>query len=236
MEENVNNIRKTGALAIISLILGIISFISSWTIVIGILFGIISIILGLIAIIKKQKLTCSILGIIFSIIGIFFSVTMILLMPKLGSYLKELNNELVTIDRNNAGDLVSGYSFIEKTDDSLLELKANGTFKYYKDKDDLTDYYYEGIYKVYYGKELLDFASNSSNFTSSQKAILKNEDSETLNKYYFLILNNEKCIIKGKNTMTTPNYTYYFGTYDKNTNILSVVNMRSANIYNFVKN
>lgn len=145
----------------------------------------------------------------------------------------EDNNK--TVEKNSK---VIGYSYIEETDDSLLNLNSDGTFEYYKDKDELEDYYYEGTYKVYQGTEAVEYIVNdlsSYGVTKSELEDLFERSSHySEDNLYCVILTNKKCIIDGENVQDKPNDTPYYGFYLED-DILSLVNMKSANLYNFVK-
>lgn len=134
-------------------------------------------------------------------------------------------------------DEISGYSYVEN--DLLLDLKSDGSFRYYQDKNKLTDSYYEGTYKVYNGEDAIKFITNDLKdfgITEKEQRDLLDRNSEyMLNNYYCLVLENNKCIINGKNTLTKPVETPYIGFYLKDTDTLNLTNISSANVYNFVK-
>lgn len=67
---------SSNAMAIVSLILGILSIVTAWCYGIGIIFGIIGLILAIVSR-KKNKSGVGIAGLVCSIIGIVFSVFMI---------------------------------------------------------------------------------------------------------------------------------------------------------------
>lgn len=165
----------------------------------------------------------------------------------LSSYSNNYSNSVnVNLNSNNAlnvntststssYDKISGYSYIEKSDNSLLELNSNGSFKYYKNKDVLNDYYYEGIYEVYTGTKLKNWLYNGDTLNETYKKTFDNLTEDQWNQMYMLALNNSKQIIDGQNALEKPNTAYYVGTYDDSSKTLSVVNISSAEIYNFVK-
>ena len=138
----------------------------------------------------------------------------------------------------NPKDKVSGHSFV--TDDkfeSLLELKNDGSFKFYKSKSDLTDNYYEGTYELYCGDEAIEYIDTKL----SQYALTRKEQEDLMarnqqyseDNYYCLVLVNEKCMVGGKNTLSSEIITPYYGFYIKNK--LGLVNMRTATIFEFVR-
>lgn len=260
MKKDIN--KKSDGLGITAIICGIGSIVFSWTIFLGVLFGIISVILGIMALIKRKKVTLPIIGIILSIVGfcivlafiVFINLNMdnvINVFSKNDTQLEQRNNNNIADNKNSnyyynesknntstqKKDEISGHSFVEKQDNSLLNLRSNGTFEYYKDKDDLTDYYYEGKYEVYRGTEIKNYILKNSSSESSQslKSRLENISDDKLENFYFLILKNEKQYINKKNVLNSTVETPYMGTYDESTETLSIVNVKSANIYNFVK-
>lgn len=147
-----------------------------------------------------------------------------------------VNENNIINNTQNEMDKISGYSYIESKDQSLLELKKDGTFKYYKNKTDLTDYYYEGTYKVYNGQDAVNYISNNLKeygVTKDEQIALFVRSNHKLENYYCIVLINDKCIINGENTLTNTVETPYFGFYYSE--VLNITNMKSANTYNFVK-
>lgn len=138
---------------------------------------------------------------------------------------------------SSSTDKVSGYSFVEKSDNSLIQFNSNGSFKYYKDKNVLDDYYYEGIYEIYTGTSLKNWITTYGGDTlnSQYKETFEKMTDDQWNMMYVVELNNSKQIINGTNQLESPVTTYYVGTYDSSSNTLSIVNMKSAEIYNFVR-
>lgn len=146
-----------------------------------------------------------------------------------------LNNTTGINTSSSSYDKVSGYSYVEKNDNSLLELNSNGSFKYYKNKDVLNDYYYEGTYEVYTGTKLKNWLYNGGTLSETYKNTFDNLTEDQWNQMYMVTLNNSKQIVNGQNALENPNTAYYVGTYDDSSKTLSVVNISSAEVYNFVK-
>lgn len=182
-----------------------------------------------------KKKILSIILIIIMLLGAMFALT------GCGSEEKQSSESSKSSkEESKKTDDISGYSYIEETDDSLLDLKSNGTFKYYQDKDELTDNYYEGTYTVYNGEDAVEYIANDLEkygVTEEEQRdyFSRNAGKEMykVDNYYCLVLKNKKCIIDGENTLTKTVETPYFGFYYKGT--LNITNMKSANIYNFVK-
>lgn len=252
------NERKIGTLSIVSVIFGGLSLLFGIASIIfgfitaGIcmMFGTISIITGIIALVKKNKIAMPIIGIGMSIISFFMAVIIVIvsIISLVTSYTRniEIDNDgdysyysNSSINKNNSKnkDKISGYSYIEKQDNSLLDLKSDGTFLYYKDKDDKTDNYYEGTYVVYQGEDAIEYIADDLEMYGltevEQRELIRRNDKEE--NYYCLVLKNEKCIMDGKNTLTSTIETPYYGFFFERINTLRIVNMKSANIYNFVR-
>lgn len=134
-------------------------------------------------------------------------------------------------------DEISGYSYVEKDDNSLLTLNSDKTFKYYKDKTDLTDYYYEGTYKVFKGDEAIKYISNdlsSYGLTKTELDDLIRKDTYKKEEFCCLVLTNNKCIMNGENVQKEPNDAPYMGYYSED-ETLYIMNMNSFNFYSFEK-
>lgn len=178
---------------------------------------------------KKKILTIGL--IVIMLLGTMFILT--------GCVGKNKENNKNNNKETKKIDEISGYSYVEKTDDSLLDLNSDGTFRYYQDKDELTDYYYEGNYTIYNGENAIEFIANDLEkygvTEEEQIDLLERNPKYKIDNYYCVILKNEKCIVDGKNTLTQTVETPYFGFYFEDINTLNITNMKSANIYNFVK-
>ena len=163
-----------------------------------------------------------------------------------GSLYNSLSEYTDSVDTNSINssssyitskDEISGYSFVDKSEKSLLDLKYNGDFKYYQSKDNLTNNYYEGTYDVYVGKDAVEYITTDL----SKYGITKDELQDVFDRssiydesnFYCLVLNNERCIVDGVNTMTTPSSTPYYGFYIENTKTLDIANMNTASYLYF---
>ncbi len=235
-----NNIeKKTSGFGIASLTLGIISIVMCWTFIPSILCGILALIFGIVSLALKSKPAMPVTGIILSIIGLILSILMIIFVFKVGGkVVKETVDYIKENYEEYSEDLISGQTWQEQNG-SLLILSNNGSFKYYKNKEDITNYYYEGKYEVYKGQRAIQYiASNLSEYgltAIEQMNIISRNNNYTINDYYCLILNNETCIIDGENTLTSTVVTPYYGFYSKEDNVLNIINMNSATYYNFSK-
>lgn len=134
-------------------------------------------------------------------------------------------------------DKITGYSFVDKSEKSLLDLRYSGNFKYYQSKDDLTDNYYEGTYDVYVGKDAVDYITTDlSRYGVTEEelqGVFDRSSSYDESNFYCLVLNNEKCMVNGQNTLTTPTSTPYYGFYIESTKTLDIANMNTASYLYF---
>lgn len=130
--------------------------------------------------------------------------------------------------------------WIDIDEDTCLEFVSSKKFKYYRDFEETDDYYYEGTYELYIGKEAIEYLEDDL----SQYGITE-EDVEELaggSKYYkvenlvVLVLHSEKRYVEGKNdldeTVVTP-YIGFFATND-NQHALDMTNLNSFQYYLFV--
>ena len=127
-------------------------------------------------------------------------------------------------------------NWIEIEEDSYLEFKSEKSFRYYRQYDELDDYYYSGNYELYVGEEAMDYLEDElSEYGVTEEEVRDLADRE---KYYemdnlvVLVLHNEKQIVDGENIMDKSVDTPYFGFFvmDKNEHALDIVN---ANTYGY---
>lgn len=129
--------------------------------------------------------------------------------------------------------------WVEQNDGSYLVPKSDNTFKYYKDKNDLTDYYYTGHYELHVGEEGIDYVVNDlSEYGVTRDEIQGLIDRNTQYKkgnFVCLVLDNEECIIGGENTAEKTVTTPYYGFYvkDGSEEGFDIANMNTATYYLF---
>lgn len=237
--EELNNSAKTtkttGWIAIASFLLGIVSLILGWTVVIGIVCGVISIILGIIALAKKNKAIFPVLGMAMSLIGIIIAIAVLIVIPMLNKNVtQQLSDGIAKIESTINEELynsVVGKSW-ESKNNSLLILNTDGTFKYYKDKEDLTNYYYEGTYKLHIKEDAVQYIANDladyGVTEQEEKDIFEKNKKYSVDNYLCLVLTNEKCIIDGENTIKETVVTPYFGFYYDSPRALDIANMATG--------
>lgn len=140
---------------------------------------------------------------------------------------------------DNYADMLPNTKWNAGRDDSQIHFFDDGTFKYYKEKDDLSDNYYEGTYSFYSGKDAINYITKDlAKYGVSEEEwfnlILRNKEYSEENSVC-LVLHNETCIVGGKDTMTTPYITPYMGFYFENQNVFDITNMNTANYTTFTK-
>lgn len=111
---------------------------------------------------------------------------------------------------------------------------------WYKDSSDHNDNYYSGIYKLYVGKEAVDYITTDLSSYGVTKSELegifdRNEEYDESNFVVFDI-NYDKYVLNGKNmTIPRPQVPLY-GFILKNNTYLDVANMNTGSYYKFTKN
>lgn len=249
--------KKVGALGIIALVLGAISLVMSWTLIIGIICGILGIVLGIIDLVKKNKIACPIIGIVLSTIGIatalvIFTVVSVfvkdnkeIIIDELDKKASQIQNietkdkKTSKIQNKESNDEISNNSFVNLSENSLLDLKSNGTYIYYKSQYDLSDNFKEGTYQVYKGEKAVEYIANELKeyglTEEVQREILTTSSDCSIENYYCLILISDMFIIDGEYTEGSHEKIPYVGFYSKSTGELGLTNLSTAAYVYFVK-
>ena len=129
----------------------------------------------------------------------------------------------------------------ESQADSYLVPGSGKTFKYYKEKAVADDYYYEGHYKIFAGKDAEKYLTEdlaAYGVTKEElKGLYSRNDKYDRSNLVCLVLENETCMIGGENTLSETVVTPYYGFYltDKDKEVLDLANMNSASYYLFVR-
>lgn len=159
------------------------------------------------------------------------------------SNVKGLLNDIYSLAEDHAqkpkewenSALLTSYNWLGPKDGSLLVFEKDGTFKYYKSADDLTNYYFEGTYLFYIGAKAVTYVTTTlSNYgVTPEKLSTLFTNNKAYNEANFIIyvINNEACMIDGKNTINNPYQNPYMGfcLEDSGTIYLDVANMNTAN-------
>lgn len=163
------------------------------------------------------------------IIGIMFICMALFVIAGCGT--KE-NNSVQKIDE------ISGYSW-KATDGSILYLETDGTFKWYRYEKIRNDSYYEGTYSLYNGKKAVDYITEELkeyNVTSKmQMDMIESVEDASLENYYCVVLNNDRCIVDGKNTLREKTVVPYYGFYYAENEFFDLVNLVTENYFQFTK-
>ncbi len=133
-----------------------------------------------------------------------------------------------------------GQKWVETHEDSYLVPKADGTYRYYRSKDELNDYYYEGHYEFYMGDDAYKYVTEDLSKYGVTKEEIDNiiamNDEYTKDNLICFVLHNEKKIIDGVDTMEGGTVdTPYFGCLitEDGKQVLDVANMNAAEYYWF---
>lgn len=124
-----------------------------------------------------------------------------------------------------------------ESDYSQIHFSSDGTFRFYRYKDDYSDSYYEGTYLFFIGAEAVTYITEDL----ASYGVTREDWMNTIDKYEMydvsntvcLILNNTACIIDGENTVSEPYTTPYMGFYYEEYNYLDLANMNTANYSGF---
>ena len=135
-------------------------------------------------------------------------------------------------------DEISGYSW-KAAVGSLLCLESDGTFKWYRNENNRDDSYYLGTYNVYKGTEAVKYISEELkqyNITSEmQLNMFLQDESRSITNYYCMVLNNDECIVDGKNTLKEKTITPFLGFYYAENEYLDFYNLNTQNYSQFKK-
>lgn len=218
--------KNSNALGIASLILGIIAFVFGVVFFISIPLAIVSIILGIISLVKNSSKGLSIAGIILSSISIIASIGIILILGAIGSSIgdNDVKSGIVSFMNKLSKGQTENLDIENKLDGnrwkmddgSVLELRDNGTYYWYKTEEDTTDNYFFGTYKTYLGDRAIEKIDEEYGFNeegySHNTAVLRTD-------IYYLELNKEKMKIEGKTTDVVQSTKYalffYYGAYSE---------------------
>lgn len=136
-------------------------------------------------------------------------------------------------DFEDKGDYLTGNKW-EGTDGTLLDLKTDGSFKYYESSANKSDNYYTGNFEVLNGQDAINYLNDEYGFSEDAQRSVMVQYGVKDEYYYVLILNNDECIINGTNTLEEKNMVEYFGYYsesDMHLNFTSLKNMGQVDFY-----
>ena len=184
------------------------------------------------------------------VIGLIIAAALFVILGAVGIILKMRDSKTAGNGGSGSGTgttTVKEKNIFEKSDwlethsESLIVPESDGTFKYYKDRYDKSNYYYEGHYEFYMGEEAYNYVTEDLSQYGVTKEELdglfeRNAQYSKENLVCFM-LHNEKCYIDGEDTMGGKTVdTPYYGCYIKTDegHALDVANMNAAEYYYFV--
>lgn len=239
--------KEKNTLGIVSLVLGIIALVFSVFFVLALPLAIASIVVGIVSLVKREKKVMAVVGIVLSSISFVIGIGIIVLIcfvvssvdnnadfqNEIESGLVEFYNEVSKgiTDELNIENKLDGYKW-EASDGSVLELKSDGTYYWYKDSNDKTDNYYTGTYVTYVGDKAVDkidsiFGFNEEAYTNNN-SILRTD-------IYYLELNKITTVIGNKEASTIKSTPYALFFYNTSSNECEGMNLNTQNTIGFTK-
>lgn len=240
--------KEKNTLGVVSLVLGIIAIVFSMFFIISVPLAIASIVTGIVALAKKQRKGMPIWGIVLSGVSVVITVVMIVFVVYLVKNIDidntELNDELKTgltelynglsegiTDELDIPNKLDGNSW-RAGDGSLLELKEDGTYYWYKDAEDKTDNYYTGTYTSCLGDRAIEKIDDEFGFNEEA---YKNNSAILRTDIYYLELNKEKTVIDGKSQITAQKSPYALFFYNATSSKCEGMNLNTQNLASFTK-
>lgn len=135
---------------------------------------------------------------------------------------------------SESGDALTGNKW-ETTSGMLLDLKKDGTFKWYNDRSNRKDNYYAGNYTIRTGQEAIDYIAETQGFPEESQRSAMVQFSVPDNCYYAIVLNNKERIQGGSNTLEEENEIVYYGYYMPDYQKLQITSLNNLNTYDFTK-
>lgn len=131
--------------------------------------------------------------------------------------------------------IITEYQWQATGDGSLIVCESDGSFKFYQSAEDFTDNYFEGNYEFYMGKKAVTYITTELSEYGVTKEELKGVFDRTEeydeSNFVVFVLNNEACIVDGKNVVESPYRTPYYGFCLESEGVpyLDIANMNSGN-------
>lgn len=148
---------------------------------------------------------------------------------------EEMDSKEQEKDSAKKTSIITEYNWQASGDSSLIVCKTDGSFRYYRSAEDMTNYYYEGTYEFYMGEEAVTYITTELSAYSVTREELegvfdRNEEYDESN-FVILVLNNEACIVDGENQVESPYQTPYFGFCLEEDGVpcLDIANMNTGN-------
>lgn len=229
--------------AIAALVLGILSM--TLCVAVGSLLGVLGITFGSVSCARREgKRRLAVIGIVTSLIGIFLgAVCAFVIFQRVRTEMAGLFAEpIVTAEpeegqEQKAEEPFTGKGFRAK-DGSVIYFAEDGSFQWYRDDADHSNYYYTGTYEVYQGDTASSYVVNDlGEYGVTQEELedyfARNGESSVYAPEYFtcLILHNEACMIDGKNEIAETYVTNYMGFFKEG--YYDAMNMASGEYASF---
>ena len=125
------------------------------------------------------------------------------------------------------------------TDGSLIEFHEDGSYIWYKDEFDTSDYYYEGTFRFMMGQAAFDYITQDlSDYGVTEDeldAFIARGNSYTFDSLVCLVLHNTSQIVEGEEQVINAYDTPCFGFYFENEEYLDIANMNTGTYWGFTK-
>lgn len=238
----------------LSIILGVISLVTFWTPIVGIVCAIIAIVSG-----KKYKNTTnkSSSGFVLGLVGLILSIlTMLLIIfiffvaalvvsdkdkssSNVHEYIDRYDDKYGdTYDKDDEEDedFTLNGKVLHGSDKSVLYLNNDNTYSWYMNDSVHDDNYYSGSYSYYNGMDAINYViKNFSEYglTYDKQMDFFGDGKYDIDEYYVLVLNCNDAVINGKSDDKVKGIIPYYGFYDDDKDTLSMINMKTGNNANF---
>lgn len=130
-------------------------------------------------------------------------------------------------------------AWIASNDGSRWEFGEDGTFHWYRDGNVKDDNYYAGTCTFYTGEEAMDYLTGplaEYGITAEELTGLFSASEEySLGNLVCLAAVNQTFILEGREQLSAPRETYYFGFLLEDGTHLSLLNLQTASRYEFAK-
>lgn len=140
----------------------------------------------------------------------------------------------------DSSSIITDYKWQGSQDNSLIVCEPDGTFKYYRLADDLTDNYFGGTYEFYMGEDAVTYITEDLSAYGVTKdeleTVFDNNEEYDESNFVCFVLNNEVCIMEGENQIESPYETPYYGfcLEEDGTLYLDIANMNTGNYFLYI--
>ncbi len=157
---------------------------------------------------------------------IFMTILVILVLAVSSACTQEAQN--IVEDESNQEEL-SIYGQWASEKGTLFDLGEDGRYGYYRDKNDMSDYYYKGPLTIVHGRDAMEeLGITQEEYERTYKEYAGNENNIFAVKMHFEILHSEG-IDKSGNLDKEDYYYYTFIISDENNDHAIAINMTDFN-------